>query len=123
MPLPPPVVHTDPTAQFVFERRGGAIIHARLSIWDDPGGPNQKRVDVLFFEDSLDAKETFTRTLPAGIYDCVLLVFIREDHNGTYDYLHLAAGDEVGRDGGDVNTSGAPGEGRANRHEYVLVVA
>ena len=68
MPLPPPVVHTDPTAQFVFERRGGAIIHARLSIWDDPGGPNQKRVDVLFFEDSLDAKETFTRTLPAGIY-------------------------------------------------------
>lgn len=123
MNLPPPIVHAGSTCQFIFERRGGAIIHARLSIWEDPGGPGQKRVEVLFFEDSLDAIETFTRTLPKGLYECILLVFIREDLNGTYTYRHRVGDEVVGNDDGDVNVSANPGEGRANRHRYVLAVS
>jgi hypothetical protein len=123
MALPPQVITTTPTTQYVFERHGGAIIHARLSIWADPGGPGQKRAEVLFFEDSLDDIETFTRSLPAGVYACVLLVFIREDLNGVYAYEHRVGGEVAATDSGDVNVSAKPGEGRANRHEYGLVLS
>jgi len=123
MPLPPNVISSGPKVRFVFTRTGGAIVHARLSIWQDPGEPTQKRNDALFFEDSLDESETITRTLPAGVYACVLLVFIREDLNGTYRYEHLVNDEDSGRDEGDVNESSQPGEGRANRHEYGLVVS
>jgi hypothetical protein len=120
---PPKVVTTSPTAQYVFERQGGAIVQARLSIWSDPGLASQKRVEVLFFEDSLDDIETFTRTLPKGVYTCVLLVFIREDLNGAYAYKHRVGGKLVADGQGDVNDSLQPGEGSAFRHEYGLVLA
>jgi len=123
MPLPPVIVNAPPTTQYVFERSGGAIVHARLSIWSDPGLPTQRRAEVLFFEDSLDDIETFTRSLPKGTYACVLLVFIREDLNGVYAYKHRVGDQLVAEDSGDVNVSAQPGEGRANRHEYGLVLA
>jgi hypothetical protein len=109
-------------AQYIFTRDGGAISHARLSIWEDPGLPTQKRVEVLFFEDSLDDIETFTRTLPPGVYSCVLLVFVREDLNGVFSYEHRIGNKLVAQESGDVNVSSQNGEGLVNRHEFGLVL-
>jgi len=120
--MAPPVVLATSPLQFVFKRGGGAIVHARLSVWSGVGTADEKRELVLFFEDSLDEVETFTRQLPDGGYTCVLQVFIREDLHGVYDYTHLVAGTPVAADSGDVNTGATPGEGRANRHEYVLSI-
>ena len=117
----PRIVRTGPTAQYVFERGGGAIVHARLSIWSGAGTPDEKRAEVLLFEDSLDSSETFTRTLPTGAYVCVLLVFVREDLNGTFNYRHVVAGKSMAKGEGDVNLSAADGEGKAARHEYGLI--
>lgn len=121
--MPPPVVLTTSPVQFVFQRRGGAVVHARLSVWSGVGTPGEKRVLVLFFEDSMDDRESFTRALPLGIYSCVLHVFVREDLHGVYGYEHLVAGTPVAVDSGDVNTGPTPGEGLANKHEYVLSVS
>jgi hypothetical protein len=118
-----PTITAPSTTQYVFERHGGAIIHARLSIWEDPGLPTQKRVAVLFFEDSLDEVETFTRNLSPGVYSCVLLVFVREDLNGVYSYKHRIGGKLVAKGDGDVNQSAQSGEGLANRHEFGLVLS
>lgn len=120
--MPPPVVLTSSPIQFVFKRSGGAVIHARLSVWSDVGTPNEKRVLVLFFEDALDGLETFSRELPPANYSCVLSVFVREDLRGDYDYVHSSGGQDVAADSGDVNVNSKPGEGLANRHEYFLSV-
>ena len=120
--MPPPVVFADSPVQFVFQRRGGAVVHARLSVWSGVGTADEKRELVLFFEDSLDDTETFTRKLAANTYTCVLQVFIREDLHGQYEYTHRVGGKPVAADSGNVDTGAGPGEGRANRHEYVLAV-
>jgi hypothetical protein len=120
---PPPVAIGSSPVQFVFDRSGGAVIHARLSIWSGVDTPDEKRVLVLFFEDALDDHETFTRALPAGNYSCVMHVFIREDLRGDYVYEHRAGGKLMGADKGDVNVSAAPAEGQVTRHDYVLAVS
>lgn len=119
----PPVAIAASPVQFVFDRSGGAVIHARLSIWSGVDTPNEKRVLVLFFEDALDDHETFTRALPVGRYSCVLHAFIREDLRGDYVYEHRAGGRLMAADRGQVNVSPAPGDGRVSRHDYVLAVS
>jgi hypothetical protein len=109
-------------ARYTFARHGGAITHARLSIWANPGASNQKRIEVLHFEDSLDDDESFTRALPPGVYSGVLLVFVREDLNGVFAYEHRIDGTLVAKESGDVNQSSQSGEGLVNRHEFGLVL-
>ena len=121
--MEPPVVLTSSPVQFVFRRSGGAVIHARLSIWSGVGTPREKRVLVLFFEDALDDLETFSRALPSGGYSAVLHVFVREDLHGLYDYEFAVAGQVVAKDNGDVNTGPQPGEGLANKHEFILSIS
>jgi hypothetical protein len=120
--MPPPVVLASSPVQFVFKRKGGAVVHARLSVWSGAGTPSEKRVLVLFFEDSLDAVETFTRELDSGTYSCVLHVFVREDLHGKFDYLHSVGTEPVAADSGNVQTGNADGEGLVNRHDYVLSI-
>jgi hypothetical protein len=120
--MAPPVVLATAPVRFIFERSGGAVVHARLAVWSGVGTPEEKRVLVLFFEDSMDDQETFTRSLPQGIYSCVLHVFVREDLHGVYAYKHLVGDTPVADDSGDVNTGPTPGEGLANKHEYVLSI-
>lgn len=122
--MSPLVIRTrNKTIPFTLNRDGASIIHARLSVWSQVGTPTQKRVHILFFEDALDGRETFRRDLDPGNYFCVLQVFIREDLNGTFEYLHLAAEQPVHAvTRGDVNTGGAEGEGALFRHEYILAV-
>lgn len=123
MPSAPVFFSDTPRVPYVLRRGGGAVVHARLSIWQDVNTPAQKRVDVLFFEDALDGVETFSRDLDAGNYFCVLQVFIREDLNGVYDYEFSTAGQSVGVGEGDVNTGPTPGEGALFRHEFIVAVA
>lgn len=118
MPPPPVVLATSPV-QFVFKRGGGAVVHARLSVWTGVDTPDEKRVLVLFFEDSLDDLETFTRQLDLGIYTCVLQVFVRDDLNGRYDYEQRTSNQLVALDEGNV---GVGGQGLLARHDYVLSV-
>lgn len=120
--MPPPVVLTTSPARFIFKRSGGAVVHARLAVWSGVGTPDEKRVLILFFEDSMDDQETFTRSLPKGTYSCVLHVFVREDLHGVYAYEHLVGATSVAADAGNVNTGPAPGEALANKHEYVLSI-
>jgi len=120
--MPPPVVLATSPARFTFKRSGGAVVHARLSVWSGVGTPEERRALVLFFEDSMDDQETFTRSLPQGIYSCVLHVFVREDLHGVYAYEHLVDDTSVAADAGNVNTGPTPGEALANKHEYVLSI-
>ena len=120
---PPVVLATTAPVRFVFERSGGAVVHARLAVWSGVGTPEEKRVLVLFFEDSMDDRETFTRSLPQGIYSCVLHVFVREDLHGVYAYKYFVEDTLVADEAGDVNTGPTPGEGLANKHEYVLSIS
>lgn len=117
------VVLTNSPVQFVFRRSGGAIIHARLSVWSDVGRPNERRVLVLFFEDALDDSESFSRPLPSGNYSCVLHVFVREDLHGLYDYDFKVAKKLVASDNGNVDTGKSPGEGLVNKHNFVLAIS
>ncbi len=120
MPPPPVVLATSPV-QFVFKRGGGAVVHGRLSVWSGVGTADEKRVLVLFFEDSLDDLETFTRQINLGIYTCVLQVFVRDDLNGRYDYEQQTSGQTVAIDNGNLG-AGGQGQGLMARHEYVLSV-
>jgi hypothetical protein len=109
--------------KFVFTRSGGAIMHARLDVWSGAGSDAAKRVLVLFFEDSLDQTESFTRELASGVYSCIFKVFVVEDLNGQYDWTHLVGDTPVVTAAGDVNTGPATGESQGFRDEYVLDVA
>jgi hypothetical protein len=120
--MAPPIVIAKSPLQFVFNRSGGAVVHARLSIWSGVGQPEEKRVLVLFFEDSLDDHETFSRSLPLGLYSCVLHVFVREDLHGLYWYEHSVQDVRVATDSGNVNMEPNAGGGLANKHEFVLSV-
>jgi len=121
--MAPPVVLASSPVRLMFRRSGGAVVHARLSVWSGVGTPDEARVLVLFFEDSMDELETFTRALPHGIYTCVLQVFVREDLHGRYAYEHVVADNPVAASAGDVNTGPTPGEGLMNKHEYVLSIS
>jgi hypothetical protein len=123
MATAPPVAISTSPVKLQFRRSGGAVVHARLSVWSGVGTPSEKRVLVLFFEDSLDDDETFTRALDAGIYSCVLQVFVREDLQGVFSYDHRAGGGLMASNSGNVSGTGAPGlSAQAFRHDYVLSV-
>jgi hypothetical protein len=117
-----PSVSVSGPARFSLTRSGGAIIHGRLDIWADIGKPAQKRVDVLFFEDSLDDIETFSRSLPKGVYGCVMKVFVVEDLNGTFEWTHSVGDQSMLTAKGDVNQSTATDESQKFRDEYLLIV-
>lgn len=117
-----PTIDSGSPATFTLTRKGGAIIHGRLDIWSDVGGASEQREHVLFFEDSLDLHESFTRKLKAGLYGCVLKVFVVEDLNGTFDWTHLVDAQPVFTAKGDVNASAATGESQRFRSEFVLRV-
>lgn len=119
----PLVIRTSSPATFEFQRTGGAVVHARLSIWTAVGTPNEKKAAVLFFEDSAGPIPAQTQALARGLYQCVLTVFIREDLNGVYTYQLLASTRVAAADSGDVNSSPSPDDGAINRHEFVLQIA
>jgi hypothetical protein len=115
-------VNSTSPVKFTLQRKGGAIIHGRLDIWSGVGTPQQRREEVLFFEDSLDLDETFSRKLSPGVYGCIFKVFVVEDLNGTFDWVHLIHEQPMLAAQGDVNTVAATGESQRFRDEYVLRV-
>lgn len=116
------IVSATTPVKFSLSRRGGAIIHGRLDIWADADTADPRRVDVLFFEDSLDLDETFGRQLDPGVYGCILKVFVVEDLNGTFDWTHAVHEQPMLTAQGDVNQGPEPGEAQKFRDEYVLRV-
>jgi hypothetical protein len=118
-----PTIDSGRKPSFTLTRKGGSVIHGRLDIWSGVGSPDEQREKVLFFEDSLDPSETFTRELTPGVYGCILKVFVVEDLNGTFDWTHLVDSQPVFTAKGNVDATSATGESQRFRSEFVLRVS
>lgn len=90
---------------FHFVRDGGAIVAARMSVWSGVGGAAPKRVAVLNFEHPTHEQEDASPVLDAGLYTCVLNVFVRKELNGRYSASLFVDGQDVfgGAQTGDVS--------------------
>lgn len=103
--------------RFVLERRGGAAIWSRVTIWKD-----DKRFDVIEFDDNLDDVESISHNLPPGNYGCVFKLVVNKDLNGKFGYRHSVGDHEVFEDEGVVDTAGNIPDGGGFRDEYILAV-
>jgi len=90
---------------FHFTRGGGAIVAARISIWEGVGGADPKRVEVVNFDHPTRQAEDVSVVLAAGSYTCVFKGFIRKDLNGRYRFDVQVDGQGIfgGEQAGDVN--------------------
>ena len=120
--MAPPIINARSPVQFILERSGGAAIWANVSVWSGVGTPNEKRIDVITFNDNLDNIETISRNLPPGNYSCVFKVVITKDLNGTFQYQHLVGTRPVFKDDGVAGAGGSLPDGGGFRDEYVLAV-
>lgn len=120
--MPPPVIFARSPVQFILERGGGAAIWASVSVWSGAGTPDEKRVDIITFDDNLDDAETISRNLPPGNYACVFKLVVTKDLNGRFRYRHRVGSNAVFADQGVAGEGGDLPDGGGFRDEYVLAV-
>jgi hypothetical protein len=104
-----------------FERSGGAIIVARVDIWQ-PTEEQWRQVAVLEFKNPLKTVEKIKEKLGAGQYTCVFQCFVQESLNGRYDFGFAVDGKPTFIDTGDVNTTAASDDSKVFKDQFILEV-
>lgn len=107
--------------QLEFTRSGGALVTARLDVWQATNAGWQPAAQYEFRQ-ATQPREVVTGTLAQGSYTCVFQCYVEESLNGKYAFSFSVGGVGTYSDSGDVNTTSAPNESKVYKDQFILVV-
>lgn len=107
--------------EFDFSRTGGAIVRARVDVWESSANEWKLAAQVPM-DKVLSADESRRVDLVKGTYLCVFQCMVEESLNGRYGFVLGVAGKATYEDSGDVNTTPNPADRKVFDDQFLLQV-